>query len=119
MEAEDIPFPAEYLAKLVKLVDQGTISTTIAKKVLEIMFEQKKDPQEIVREEGLEVVSDEKALAEVVKKVISNNTKLVEDYKKGKDKVFGFLVGQAMKETKGKANPRLLNKILKEELDKI
>jgi len=64
------------------------------------MFEQKKDPQEIVREEGLEVVSDEKALAEVVKKVISNNTKLVEDYKKGKDKVFGFLVGQAMKETK-------------------
>ncbi|GAE87456.1 Asp-tRNA(Asn)/Glu-tRNA(Gln) amidotransferase subunit GatB [Acetivibrio straminisolvens] len=118
MEAEDIPFPAEYLARLVKLVDMGTISTTIAKKVLEIMFEQEKDPEAIVKEEGLEVVSDEKALIEVVKKVISNNEKSVEDYRKGKDKAFGFLVGQAMKETKGKANPKLLNKLLKEELEK-
>ncbi|HOM01259.1 MAG TPA: Asp-tRNA(Asn)/Glu-tRNA(Gln) amidotransferase subunit GatB [Acetivibrio sp.] len=118
MEAEDIPFPAEYISRLVKLVDKGTISITIAKKVLEIMFEQKKDPEAIVKEEGLEVVSDEKALAEVVKKVILNNEKSVQDYKKGQNKVFGFLVGQAMKETGGKANPQLLNKLLKDELEK-
>ncbi len=117
MEAEDIPFSAEDLAKLVGLIEKGTISGTIAKKVLEKMFEQNKDPETIVREEGLEVVSDEKVLAEVVKKIISNNSQSVEDYRKGKDKAFGFLVGQAMKETRGKANPQLINKLLKAELD--
>lgn len=116
MEAEEIPFPAEYLARLVELIDKETISGTIAKKVLEKMFDEGKDPETIVREEGLEVVSDEGALAEVVRKVISNNPKSVEDYRKGKEKAFVFLVGQAMKETRGKANPQLINKLLKETL---
>ena len=82
------------------------------------MFSQGKDAEVIVKEEGLEVVSDESALVAVVKKVIENNPQSVADYKGGKEKAFGFLVGQAMKETKGKANPQLINKILKEELEK-
>lgn len=118
MEVEEIPFPGEYLAKLVMLIDKGTISGTIAKKVFEKMFNQGKDPEVIVKEEGLEVVSDEGALVEVVKKILESNPQSVADYKSGKEKAFGFLVGQAMKETKGKANPQLINKILKEELEK-
>lgn len=118
MEAEDVPFPAEYLARLVSLIEKGTISGTIAKKVFEKMFDTKKEPETIVREEGLEVVSDEGALAAIVKKILANNPQSVADYKGGKEKAFGFLVGQTMKETRGKANPQLINKLLKEELDK-
>jgi len=118
MEAEEIPFPAEYLAKLVSLIDKGTISGTIAKKVFEKMFESSKDPEVIVKEEGLEVVSDEGALAAVVRKVIESSPQSVADYKAGKEKALGFLMGQAMKETKGKANPQFIGKLLKEELDK-
>lgn len=118
MEAEEIPFPAEYLAKLISLIDKGTISGTIAKKVFEKMFNQNKDPEVIVKEEGLEVVSDEGALAEVVKKVIERSPQSVEDYKSGKGKALGFLMGQAMKETRGKADPQLISKLLKEELEK-
>jgi len=117
MEAEDIPFPAEYLAKLISLIDKGTISGTIAKKVFEKMFDTKKDPEAIVKEEGLEVVSDESTLRAVVRKVLENNAQSVADYKGGKEKAFGFLVGQAMKETKGKADPKLINKLLREELE--
>ena len=119
MEYDEIPFPPLYLAKMIALIDKGTISGTIAKKVFEKMFDSKKDPEVIVKEEGLEVVSDEGALAAVVKKILENNPQSVEDYKGGKEKGFGFLVGQAMKETRGKANPQLINKILKEELDKM
>ena len=82
------------------------------------MFDTGKEPDQIVKEEGLEVVSDEGALAEIVKKVVANNPKSVEDYKAGKKKAVGFLVGQAMKETRGKANPQMLNKMLIEELEK-
>ncbi|MCX7710773.1 MAG: Asp-tRNA(Asn)/Glu-tRNA(Gln) amidotransferase subunit GatB [Clostridia bacterium] len=118
LEVDQIPFPAEYLANLIGLIDKGTISGTIAKKVFEKMFDSGKDPQVIVKEEGLEVVSDEGALVEVVKKILESNPQSVADYKSGKEKAFGFLVGQAMKETRGKANPQLINKILKEELEK-
>ena len=103
---------------MVELIDKGTISGTIAKKVFEKMFETGKSPEAIVKEEGLEVVSDEGALAGVVRKILESNPQSVADYKSGKEKAFGFLVGQAMKETRGKANPQLINKILKEELDK-
>ena len=118
MEAEQIPFPGAYLAKLVTLIDKGIISGTIAKKVFEKMFSQGKDPEVIVKEEGLEVVSDESALVAVVKKVLENNPQSVAGCKDGKEKAFGFLVGQAMKEAKGRANPQLINKILREELEK-
>jgi len=119
MEVENIPFPAEYLARMIGLIDKGAISGTIAKKVFDKMFETGKDPETIVREEGLEVVSDEGALVEVVKKILESNPQSVSDYKSGKEKAFGFLIGQAMRETKGKANPQLLNKLLKDELDKV
>lgn len=119
MEADKIPFPAEYLARMVEMIDKGKISGTIAKKVFEKMFETGKTPESIVKEEGLEVVSDEGALAEVVKNILLNHPQSIADYKSGKGKALGFLVGQAMKETKGKANPQLINKLLKDELDKI
>ncbi|MCX8131646.1 MAG: Asp-tRNA(Asn)/Glu-tRNA(Gln) amidotransferase subunit GatB [Clostridia bacterium] len=119
MEVEEIPFPAEYLAKLIGLIDKGTISGTIAKKVFDKMFESGKNPELIVKEEGMEVVSDEGALVAVVKKILDSNPQSVSDYKSGKEKAFGFLVGQAMKETRGKANPQVINKILKDELDNI
>lgn len=118
MDVDSIPFPAENLAKLTSLIEKGTISGTIAKKVFDKMFDSGKDPQVIVKEEGLEVVSDEGALVGVVRKILESNPQSVVDYKSGKEKAFGFLVGQAMKETRGKANPQLINKILKEELDK-
>lgn len=118
LEPSNIPFPGKYLAQMVEMIDKGVISGTIAKKVFDKMFTTQKDPQTIVKEEGLEVVSDEGAIKEIIKKVLDNNSKSVEDYKNGKDKAFGFLVGQAMKESKGKGNPQLINKLLKEELDK-
>jgi aspartyl-tRNA(Asn)/glutamyl-tRNA(Gln) amidotransferase subunit B len=118
MEVEDIPFSPEYLAKMVELIDKGTISGTIAKKVFEKMFDSGKDPEVIVKEEGLEVVTDEGVLLELVRKIIQNNPGSVEDYKGGKKKALGFLVGQAMKETKGKADPQLVNKLLLKELNK-
>lgn len=118
LEFEQIPFPGGYLAKLVLLIEKGTISGTIAKKVFEKMFDQSKDPEAIVKEEGLEVVSNEGALVPVVKKILESNPQSIEDYRNGKSKAFGFLVGQAMKETKGKADPQLINKILRGELDK-
>ena len=119
LEVEQIPFPAEYLARMIKLIESGKISGTIAKKVFEKMFESGKDPETIVKEEGLEVVSDEGALVGIVKSILEKNPQSVEDYKNGKEKAIGFLVGQAMKGTKGKANPQIINKILKEELDKM
>ncbi len=118
LEPDAIPFPAEHLARMIAMIDKGTISGTIAKKVFEKMFESQKDPESIVKEEGLEVVSDEGALVAVVRKILESNPQSVADYKSGKDKAFGFLVGQAMKETRGKANPQLINKLLKEELEK-
>ena len=117
-EADSIPFPGSYLAALVSLIDKGTISGTIAKKVFEKMFESGKNPQQIVKDEGLEVVSDTGALSEAIRKVLEANAQSVADYRSGKEKAFGFLVGQAMREMKGKADPQLINRLLKEELEK-
>ena len=117
-EADSIPFTAEQLAKMITLIDKGTISSAIAKKVLEELFEEPKDPEEIIKEKGWIQISDEGAIKEVVLKIIEANPQSVADYKAGKDKAVGFLVGQAMKETKGKANPQMLNKMFIEELKK-
>ena len=117
-DADSIPFTAEQLAKMITLIDKGTISSAIAKKVLEELFEEPKDPEEIIKEKGWIQISDEGAIKEVVLKIIEANPQSVVDYKAGKDKAVGFLVGQAMKETKGKANPQMLNKMFIEELKK-
>ena len=118
LEPDEIPFTAEQLGNLIVLIDKGTISSSIAKKVLDEMFENPREPQKIIEEKGWIQISDEGAIKEVVLKILQANPQSVSDYKAGKDKAVGFLVGQAMKETKGKANPQMLNKMFLEELNK-
>ena len=114
MDAEDITFSAENLAKLIKLVDSQAINSSVAKEVFEIIFEKDIDPDKYVEEKGLKTVNDEGALRATVEKVIADNPQSVEDYRNGKEKAIGFLVGQTMKAMKGKANPGMVNQILKE-----
>ena len=116
---EQMPFTAEELGKLIILIDKGTISSSIAKKVFEELLENPRDPEEIIKEKGWIQISDEGAIKEVVQKILEANPGSIADYKAGKDRALGFLVGQAMKETKGKANPQLLNKLFLEELKKM
>ena len=118
IEPDQIPFTAEELAKMIILIDEGTISSAIAKKVLEELFENPKAPEEIIKEKGWIQISDEGAIKEVVTKILEANPQSIADFKAGKDRALGFLVGQAMKETKGKANPQMLNKMFLEELKK-
>ncbi len=118
LEPEQIPFTAEHLASLVKLIDDGTISSSIGKKVLDELFENPRDPKTIVEEKGWVQISDANAIKDVVLKILEANPQSVADFKAGKDRALGFLVGQAMKETKGKANPKMLNELFLEELKK-
>lgn len=117
-EPEDLKFGGKELGELVSLIDKGTISSAIAKKVLEEMFVNPEMPSKIIEAKGLVQISDEGAIKEVVNKILEANPQSIIDYKAGKDKALGFLVGQAMKETKGKANPQMLNKLFLEELNK-
>ncbi len=118
LEPDQIPFTAEQLAELVTLIDKGIISSSIGKKVLAELFENPKSPEQIIEEKGWIQISDEGAIKEVVKQVLEANPQSITDYKAGKDKALGFLVGQAMKQTKGKANPQMLNQMFLEELKK-
>ena len=118
MEPNEIPFTSKHLADLVTLIDKGTISSSIAKKVLTEMFENPREPEEIIKEKGWIQISDEGEIKEVVQKVLMDNPQSVADFKAGKDRALGFLVGQAMKATKGKANPQMLNKMFVEEINK-
>ena len=118
MEPEEIPFTAEELAEMVEIIDNGEISTKIGKQVIEELFENPKSPKKIVEEKGWIQISDEGAIKQVVLKVLESNPQSITDYKAGKDRALGFLVGQAMKETKGKANPQMLNKMFLNELNK-
>ena len=108
----------ENLASLIDLIDKGTISSKIAKTVFEEMFNTGKEAKQIVEEKGLVQISDEGAIKEIVEKVVENNPQSIIDYKAGRDRALGFLVGQVMKESKGKANPGLVNKLLLEILNK-
>lgn len=118
MEPDQIPFSADELAKVIQLIEKGTISSAIAKKVVEELFENPKDPEKIIEEKGWIQISDEGAILAVVQKILEANPQSVADFKAGKDRALGFLVGQAMKETKGKANPQMLNQMFKDELNK-
>ena len=118
IEYSELPFTPSKLASLIKLIDKGTISSKIAKEVFEVMCEEGKDPEKIVEEKGLVQISDEGAIKEVVDKIIAANPQSIIDYKAGKDRALGFLVGQCMKEMKGKGNPQILNKLILEELNK-
>ena len=117
IEIADSPISSENLAKLINLIKDGTISGKIAKTVFEMMADGNQDPEKIVEEKGLKQQSDPKELEKIIDKVISDNPKNVEAYKSGKDKLFGFFVGQVMKQSNGKANPQLVNQILKKKLN--
>ena len=114
MEAEDICFSPQNLAKLIGLVDSKAVNSTVAKEVFEVLFDKDIDPETYVEEKGLKTVNDEGALRRAVEEVIAVNPQSVEDYRNGKETAIGFLVGQTMKVMKGKADPSMVNQILKE-----
>ena len=111
------PVSATHLAELVRLIDQDKISGKIAKTVFETMLASLKSPQEIVSEKGLEQVSDSSSIEAAIDRVLAANGKQVEQYKSGNEKVYGFLVGQIMKATQGKANPQKVNELLRAKLN--
>ena len=117
-EPEDLSFSPENLAKLIQLADGGTINNKVAKEVFEKIYSENIDPEQYVEEHGLKSVSDEGALRSVIEEIVTANPQSVEDYKGGKKKAIGFLVGQTMKAMKGKADPGAVNKILQEVLEK-
>ena len=116
LEISHSPISAKNLAILVNLIKNGTISGKIAKTVFELMIDGDKDPQKIVEEKGLKQQSDPKELETLIDKIINDNREKAVEYKQGKEKLFGFFVGQAMKASGGKANPQLINEILKKKL---
>ena len=116
LEISQSPVSAKNLAILVNLIKNGTISGKIAKTVFELMLDGDKDPQKIVEEKGLKQQSDPKAIEALIDKIINDNREKAIEYKQGKEKLFGFFVGQAMKASGGKANPQLINEILKKKL---
>ena len=117
MEASDIHFSPENLVKMIQMIESGAINRKVAKKVFEAIFDEDVDPEVYVEENGLKTVNDEGALRKVIEEIVANNPKSVEDYKAGKKKAMGFFVGQTMRAMKGKADPAMVNQILKEILD--
>lgn len=118
LELSEVKLTGQGLGEMIGLLDKGTISSKIAKTVFKEMLQSGKLPQQIVEEQGLVQISDEGAILAIVNEVIAENPASVEDYKAGKDKAIGFLVGQVMKRSKGKANPGIANKLLVEALKK-
>lgn len=116
LEIKNSKVTPKALGELLSLIEDGTISGKIAKTIFKDIIETGKEPKAIVEEKGLVQISDEGEIARVVESVIANNPESVEDYRNGKEKAVGFLVGQVMKETKGKANPQLVNKLIKKRL---
>jgi aspartyl-tRNA(Asn)/glutamyl-tRNA(Gln) amidotransferase subunit B len=117
-ELKDVALTPESLAGMIKLIQDGTISSKIAKKVFKELIEKGGDAEKIVKEKGLVQISDEGALRKIVTEALDANPQSIEDYKNGKEKAIGFLVGQIMKATKGQANPPMVNKLLLEEIQK-
>jgi len=115
-EIKDSPVSAKNLSKLINLIKNNTISGKIAKTVFEEMVKNNEDPEKIVNEKGMRQQSDPEELKKIIDTILKNNQDKVEQYKAGKDKLFGFFVGEAMKNTQGKGNPKLINDILKEQL---
>lgn len=116
MEIGDCRFKPADLVKLLQLIDDGSISGKMAKTVFEEMFNSGQAPEIIIKEKGMAQISDESTLINLIDEIIKNNPKVLEDYKNGKEKAFGFFVGQIMKASKGQANPAIVNKLLKERL---
>ncbi|GEL76704.1 Asp-tRNA(Asn)/Glu-tRNA(Gln) amidotransferase subunit GatB [Tenuibacillus multivorans] len=117
-ELNDLALTPESLAKMIELIEKGTLSSKLAKKVISELIEKGGDPEKIVKDKGLVQISDEGQLREIITEVLNENEQSIIDYKNGKDRALGFLVGQVMKKTKGQANPPMVNKILLGEMDK-
>ncbi|HET7628207.1 MAG TPA: Asp-tRNA(Asn)/Glu-tRNA(Gln) amidotransferase subunit GatB [Bacillales bacterium] len=118
-EITEVPMQPEGLAKLIQLIEKGTISSKIAKKVFKALIEKGEDPEEFVKAKGLMQISDEGELRKIIMPILEENEQSMIDYKNGKDRALGFLVGQVMKASKGKGNPQMVNKIILEEIDKL
>lgn len=114
MDIEDISFSPKHLAELIQMIDKGEINRKVGKQVFEEIFKEDIEPAAYVEEHGLKSMNDEGALRATIEEIVANNPKSVEDYNAGKKKAIGFLVGQTMRATKGKADPGMVNKILKE-----
>ncbi len=110
------PVSPEHLAGMVRMIDQGKISGKIAKALFEDMLDKGESPEKIVREKSLEQVTDMSSIEGAIDQVLAAHSQQVSEYRSGKEKVLGFLVGQVMKATKGKANPQIVNEILKKKL---
>ena len=117
IELAQSPVKPKQLGSLVDLISDGSISGKIAKEVFSVMFETGKDAQVIVEERGLRQVSDESAIISMIDEVLAANLDKVDEYRGGKEKLFGFFVGQVMKASKGQANPGMVNQLLKQKLD--
>ncbi len=118
VEIQDLKMTPASLAKMIQLIEDGTISSKMAKKVFAELVEKGGDPEKIVKDKGLVQISDEGQLRDIITGILDQNEQSIIDYKNGKDKALGFLVGQTMKATKGQANPPMVNKIILEEIDK-
>jgi aspartyl-tRNA(Asn)/glutamyl-tRNA(Gln) amidotransferase subunit B len=117
LDIAEFAISAERLGGLIRLINAGTISNTIAKQVFEIMQSDEQSAENIVNREGLAQVSDTGAIEEAIKEILDANAGQVEKYRSGKPQLFGFFVGQCMQKMKGKANPQVVNEILKKLLD--
>ena len=118
-EIEECPVTPKHLASMLKMIKDGVISGKIAKTVFEEMYRSGRGPEKIVHEKGLIQLTDVDEIQRIIRGVLKENPKLVEDYRKGKEQVLGFFVGQVMKATKGKANPKLVNELLRKSLSKV
>ncbi|EGD46537.1 glutamyl-tRNA(Gln) amidotransferase, B subunit [Ruminiclostridium papyrosolvens DSM 2782] len=116
---EDIPFDAKLLGRLIKMMDSDEITSNNAKKVLAEMFETSKEPEAIIAEKGYKVINDTSEVENTVKEILSNNEKAVAEYLEGKEKTFGFLMGQCSRALAGRGNPKVIQEILRSELNKL
>jgi len=117
IEIKDFSVPPENLGELINLIKEGTISGKIAKDIFPAMIKENKKPSLIVKEKNLVQISDSSEIEKILEKILSGSSNQVNQYLNGEEKVFGFFVGQVMKETKGKANPKVVNELLKEKLE--
>lgn len=118
MDPDEISFSPENLAGVITLVEKGVINGNVAKEVFAHVFEEDVNPEKYVEEHGLKMESNEDEIQKIVEEVVAANPQSVEDYKNGKEKAIGFLVGQTMKAAKGKANPGIVNQLLKDILSR-
>lgn len=117
LDLDQVDFSPENLAKLIRLTEDRVINSSVAKEVFEHIFKENIDPEKYVEEHGLKTVADDGALRATIEKIVADNPQSVEDYRSGKKKAIGFLVGQTMKATQGKADPGMVNQILTELLN--